>query len=396
MGKLTKRYIDSLKPPKSGSAVYWDDEVKGYGIRVWASSKKSYFVQYRNQYGRQRKMSLGRHGVLTPREARKRAIKILGDIAADKDPMGDRKKKRGGPTFKDLANEYIKRHASQKKSGSEDVRIINKDLMKAWGHLPVSQINRRDVISLINSIKDRGAPVSANRTLALTRKIFNFGIDQAITDMNPCARLKPIVKEQQRDRMLTEDEISAFWIKLPETDTSIFLQFALKMILITAQRPGEVISAEWQEFDLKTRWWTIPAEKTKNGLTQRVYLSNLAREILANLNNDGRFLFPSPQDASRHIKVNALSHGLRRNRDTIGIPHFTAHDLRRAAASHIASMGVPWVTISKILNHKISGPTSIYVLHSYDKEKKSALQAWSDKLEQIICDRRGNIIPLHK
>ncbi len=394
MGKLTKRYIDSLNPPESGDAVYWDDEVKGYGIRIWSSGTKSYFVQYRNQYGRQRKMAIGRHGVLTPTEARKRAIQVLGDIAADKDPMGDRKKVRDEPTFKDLANEYIKRHASQKKSGREDIRIINKDLMKPWGHLPICEIGRRDVINLINSIKDRGAPVSANRALALTRKIFNFGIDQAITDQNPCARLKPIVKEQQRDRMLAEDEVRAFWIKLPDTDTSELLQLALRMILTTAQRPGEVISAEWSELDLKTNWWTIPAEKAKNGLTHRVYLSRMAREILAQLNKDGRFLFPSPKNIHRHIKVNALSHGLRRNQEVFGISHFTAHDLRRTAASHIASMGIPWVTISKILNHKISGPTSIYVLHGYDKEKQAALRRWSDKLEQIITSKANNVIPL--
>ena len=394
MAKLTKRYIDSLKPPETGDIVHWDDELKGFGIRVWFSDTKSYFVQYRNQYGRQRKISIGRHGVLTPAEARKRAVKILGDVAADKDPMGERKKTRNESTFKDLVDEYIKRHASQKKSGVEDIRIINKDLIKPWGHLPVSEINRRDLISIINAIKDRGAPVAANRTLALIRKIFNFGIDQAITDINPCMRVKPIFKEQQRDRMLTEDEIRIFWSNLPKTDTSVSLQQALKMILITAQRPGEVISAEWSEFDLKTNWWTIPAEKSKNGLTHRVYLSRHALEILKQLKQDNRYLFPSPKNIHRHIKVNALSQGLRRNQEIFGIPHFTAHDLRRTAASHIASMGAPWVTISKILNHKISGPTSVYVLHSYDKEKKATLREWSDKLEQIITSQVGNVIPL--
>jgi len=394
MSRVTKRFVDSIKPPEKGEAIYWDDELKGFAVRVWPSGMKSYLIHYRTRSGRQRKMSLGRHGVLTPGEARSRAVQLLGEIAGGADPMGQREKGRNEPTFALLADEYIKRHASQKRSGFEDVRIIEKDVLPKWGGIPAKEIRRRDVVRLINAVKDRGAPIAANRTLALVRKIFNFGIDQDIVESNPCSRIKPPGKEGRRDRVLKDHEIEALWKMLPNTDISAPIQAALMLVLATAQRPGEVLGVEWSEVDLNTGWWTIPAEKSKNGLPHRVFLSPLALRILESLDRNGRYMFPSPKNRDEHIEVGALGHALWRNRGAFGMERFTPHDLRRTAASLMASIGVPWVTISKILNHKIPGPTSIYVRHGFDREKQEALMALSERLEHIISRKKAAVIPL--
>jgi len=268
--------------------------------------------------------------------------------------------------------------------------------VKALGPLRISEIERRDVIVLVNAVMDRGAPIMANRTLALLRKMFNFAIEQALTESNPCSRIRRPGKERQRDRVLSEVEITTFWHNLPRTRISEMVQDILKLILITAQRPGEVAGAAWMEIDHAatqsisptehdsgTSLWTIPAERSKNGLAHRVPLSRLAIQIIASSANDCRYLFPSPKDGAKHIRVSSLSHAVRNNFDMLDVEPFTPHDLRRTAASQMAGMGISRLVIARILNHAESGVTAIYDRHSYDNEKMEALDAWAKRIENI-------------
>ncbi len=392
MGRLTKHFIESIVPLKTRYVIKWDDELKGFGVRVMASGIKTYIVSYRTRSGRQRRMSIGRCGVLKPAQARKRAIEILGEAALGGDPLAEIQHLRRESTFNVLAAEYIKRHASQKKSGREDIRIIRKDLLKAFGHMRLTEIGRRDIIRLINEIKDRGAPIMANRTLALIRKIFNFGIDQAMLNVNPCSRINPPGKECQRERVLSGNEIQAFWQKLPETNINRHVQIALKLVLVTAQRPGEVIGATWEEFDLDTGWWTIPAERSKNMFSHRVPLSPLALELIGRLERNSTCLFPTKRNIHKHIDVNVLGHDIRMNREVFGIARFTPHDLRRSAASHVSAMGVSRLVVAKILNHVESGITAVYDRYGYDMEKRAALDAWATKLESIVINKNDKIV----
>jgi integrase len=392
MPKLTKTFIDSIEPPATGYVVEWDDELRGFGVRVMSSGTVTYIANYRTRAGLQRRISIGRHGPLSPQQARKQAIRMLGEVANEHDPLGEREEARREPTFRYLAEEYIKRHAIKKKSGKEDIRIINKDLLPAWGSKHTKEISRRVVVNRLAAIQDRGAPIAANRTLALIRKMFNFGIDHAIVDANPSLRLTPLAKEHQKDRFLAEHEIRTLWERLPKTDASLQIQLALKLILVTAQRPGEVICAEWKEFDSNTGWWTIPAERSKNGHSHRVPLSALALSLLSELNTKTRFLFPSPRNEDEPIQVNALGHAVRRNLETMGMEKFTPHDLRRTAASHMASAGIPRLVLSKILNHVERGITAVYDRHGYDQEKVSALTAWNDRLASILDNLKPKVV----
>lgn len=394
MSKLTKKFIDSLTAPSSGYIIEWDDELKGFGVRIMESGTFTYVVNYRTNTGRQRRISIGRHGTITPAEARKKAIQILGEVTNNADPLEERELARKEITFKVLAEEYIQRHASQKRSGQEDIRIIKKDLLNPWGHRHTKDISRSDIIRLLYKIKDRGAPIAANRTLALVRKMFNFGIEQAMIESNPCTRIKPPSKERHRDRVLSEQEIRSFWDNINATDASPAIQTALQLILVTAQRPGEVLGISMSEIDMNSGWWTIPAEKSKNGLAHRVPLSPLALELIGNADSGNGLLFPSPKNPQIPINVNALSHATRRNMKVFGIDHFTPHDLRRTAASSMASMGISRIVISKILNHAETGITAVYDRHGYDPEKRNSLNAWAIKLSNILSGKSGEVIPL--
>jgi integrase len=195
--------------------------------------------------------------------------------------------------------------------------------------------------------------------------------------------------------VLNAQEIAVLWRALdkPELAMSPAIRLALKLQLVTAQRKGrEIIAAEWSEFELDERVWTIPAEKTKNGMPHRVPLSPLALAILDEIatvtGRDGRWLFPSPK-TGKAITGSAVDHAMRNNREVLGTGNATPHDLRRTAASHMTSIGISRLVVSKVLNHAEPGITAVYDRHSYDIEKRAALAAWAVRIEEIIGARTG-------
>ncbi|OGT07868.1 MAG: hypothetical protein A2X78_04155 [Gammaproteobacteria bacterium GWE2_37_16] len=164
----------------------------------------------------------------------------------------------------------------------------------------------------------------------------------------------------------------------------------LKLQLVTAQRKGEVVGAEWDEFDFKNARWTIPASKAKNGNNNIVPLSELALELLQELktlSNGSKWLLPSPR-GDKHIIPTAIDRALRNNINKFkDVKPFTPHDLRRTAASHMTALGVSRLVVSKLLNHVENSVTAIYDRHSYDKEKRAAVDAWSEKLKEITFSK---------
>jgi integrase len=330
---------------------------------------------------------------MTPDEARREARKKLNRISSGGDPVAEREAARGAATFRLLAEEYIRFRCEEKKSGYEDTRIIRRELLPHWSRKLAGDIHRRDVMKLTDEIKRRGAGIMANRTLSLISRVFNFGIDRELVETNPATRVRPPAKEKSRERVLENDEIKAFWNGLDKLPGEPETKLALKLLLTTAQRPGEIASLEWQEIDTEESVWTIPGEKSKNGLAHRVPLSSLALEILSSLPraNEGP-VFPSPSDPKRPITRAALARVIYRGRQTLKMDPYTPHDLRRTAASKMAGMGISRLTISKVLNHADRGITSVYDRHGYDAEKRDALETWASKLQDIIADRKTKVV----
>lgn len=399
MPTLTKRFVDSLKPPESGYLLEWDDKLKGFGVKVTPKGIITFFVFYRNERGQQRRMTIGRYGVLSADDARDEAKGKLYEATHGKDPAEDRKHKRSEATFFTLAQEYIKRHASQKKSGHEDIRIINRDLLNPWGSLPAKEIKRRDVIRLIDGIMGRNAPIMSNRTLAVIRRLYNFGVARDLVESNPTVLVRAPGKETRRERVLKADEIKQLWERLDNMEAAgQLVKAAIRLILITGQRPGEILGMEWSEIDFESATWEIPSAKAKNAETHQVPLSLMALKIAMSLPRHGKFAFPSRTgasiDESRPMKTHALSSAVRRNRELLGLEQFCPHDLRRTCASFLASLGVERFIISRILNHTERNVTAIYDRYSYDKEKRQALVLWAGKLEEIVTGKKQKVIPI--
>lgn len=287
--------------------------------------------------------------------------------------------------MEDLAKEYSERHAKKKRSGREDVRLLNGSphkkktgkrphvpLVTRWGSRRLTEIKRRDVRDLLEEIAER-APIMANRTLALVRKMFNFAIEREWIESNPCHMVKRPAPERPRQRVLSEEEIRHVWNALaPEHPITAAL---FKLRLLTAQRGGEVHGTAWSEIDLVSRWWMIPPERSKNGLAHRVPLSPQAVRILKGLRSeaekDATWVFPSTRKTGPHI--NHAQKAIERIVERSGV-EFRRHDLRRTSASLMVGGGVPRLVVSKILNHVESGVTAVYDRHSYDAEKREALE----------------------
>jgi integrase len=173
---------------------------------------------------------------------------------------------------------------------------------------------------------------------------------------------------------------------------------AIRLILITGQRPGEILGMEWSEIDFESATWEIPSAKAKNAETHQVPLSLMALKIAMSLPRHGKFAFPSRTgasiDESRPMKTHALSSAVRRNRELLGLEQFCPHDLRRTAATFMSSLGVERFIISRILNHTERSITSVYDRYGFDKEKRRALVMWAGKLEEILVGRKRKVISI--
>jgi integrase len=407
---LTDRKIASLKPDKD-LVEWWDEKTPGFGIRVSPKGKKTWFVMYRFA-GLRRRLRFGRYPEVALEEARRRARKALSDVSESKDPAQQKKaeeavqrrERLGSKTFGQLAKQYLEEYAKlNKRSWQEDERIIDKLLKPEFGTVNVKEITRSHVRSFLRGMATK-TRVQANRAHACLRKIFNWAIKEEIVDMegNPASGISsPGGREKPKERNLTDDEIKAVWKEMEADSTAP--KRALQLILLTGQRPGEVVGLPWEELDLSDAIWTLSGNRVKNGMTNLVPLSNQAvriierqrealesqrqkREKSGETSAPSAFVFPCRHLAKdKPMTVYAIDQEAQRISEKLGIPGFAPHDLRRTCSTKLGEMLVPGHLIDRITNHKPTGITDrVYNKYDYLKEKREALNAWGARLSRIV------------
>jgi integrase len=367
---------------------YFDTKPPGLGLRVTSRGYKSWFVMYRAN-GRLRRYTLGAYPALSLADARQRALDVRHSVAHGGDPAASRQAERLSPTVAELTRQYIDLSAKvHDKSWREQERLLTKDVLPVWGQRKASQITRREVIALLDGIMARGAPIVANRTLAWMRRMYNWGISRDLLEHNPCLQVPAPGKEQTRERVLSGEEIRAIWTACASLD--VVSGAYMQVVMLTAQRCGEVRTMRWEDIDLETGWWVIPGSAVKNGLAHRVPLSPPVRALLQQMQDhagQNPWVFRSPRLQQRPIANMQRAAQLLRSHAGV---RFTLHDLRRTAASHMGSLGIPRLTIGKVLNHAESGVTRIYDRHTYDREKRQALEAWETKVLALVEHAPGS------
>ncbi len=372
---LTARFIDGVKPGPA-RREYFDRHARGLALRVSPTGGKSWVLLYR-YHRRLRRWTIGRYPTLSLAEARELARAGLRDVERGQDPAQAKRDANQAVTFAELADRYITEHARpRKRTWKNDERVLRRHVLPHWRHWTAREIQRRDARELIQAMALRGATIGANRLRALLHKVFNFAIEHEIVETNPVTHVPRPGVERRRDRVLTADEIRVLWASLDGEVPPIAAAFRLR--LITAQRGGEVHNMRWADVDLESAWWTIPGEHAKNGLPHRVPLTDPACEILSGL-----------RTAKTSDTVYVLGEARRKRQraeaqSRVGLADFRGHDLRRTAASMMAGAGVNRIVIGKILNHAEPGVTAVYDRHSYDAEKRAALETWARTLTAIL------------
>ena len=287
------------------------------------------------------------------------------------------------------------------------------NIVPKWGKRKITDIKRRDLVLVLNDITERGAPVMANRVLAYTRKMFSYAINSCgVKMLHPFLMVELPNMEESRKRLLDENEIKAFWSNLNTCIMSEPLKRALKLILVTGQRPGEIIGMHRSE--INGDWWEIPGERSKNKVAHRVFLTATAKQLIGDAKG---FIFESPvfpadpnttpPDPGKPYGERTLTCGIKDNLphtpeskvvDRLRIHHFTPHDLRRTAATQWAELGITDEMIDRLQNHITKRKQSVghvYNRYSYDKEKQAALESWERKLTSIVTGKAvGKVISI--
>ncbi|NVN97429.1 tyrosine-type recombinase/integrase, partial [Candidatus Nomurabacteria bacterium] len=295
-----------------------------------------------------------------------------------------------------------------------------------WSSRKAEDITKRDIVLLLESIMERGAPIMSNLTFAVIRKMFNFAVERDILPHSPANGIKMLAPKVARERVLTEQEIKTLWRTLDAAAMTDEIKRVLKLILVTAQRPGEVVGIHTSEID--GRWWTIPSNRSKNKTTHRVYLTDTALELIGSLKKiekdtskeiDKGFIFPTPlTKRDQSIDEKALSRAIRNNlavplldkkgkplfmadgkratENRLEVEHFTPHDLRRTTATFMAQQGEMNEVIDAIQNHAKQGIIKVYNQYRYEREKQMALESWERKLLHITTGIECKIIPLNR
>jgi len=283
----------------------------------------------------------------------------------------------------------------------KDKRKNVRTLISELGHKKARDVTRRDLVALLDGIVDRGAPITANRVHALLVQMWNWAVAREIIAMSPMYGVpRPISTEKRRARVLTAAEVRTFWTKLSTADMAEPTRLALKLLLATAQRRGEITQARWDHFDLDGKTWTIPVELLKSSHTRRenpeshqVPLSALALELLSKLKTltgDGTYVLPARADkrSDDPYSEGVLSRAARANAKHFGLKErFTPHDLRRTAASFMTKLKVPRLHVEKVLNHSAGDIAEVYDRHDYLREKRAALELWGEHLAAILEGR---------
>ncbi len=279
---------------------------------------------------------------------------------------------------------------------------IRMHLIPSIGKMEISSVRHKHALSLIQQISVN-VPGSARNTMKFCRQMFKYACRQEWAEIQPFHGITesvPKIAQKANDRHLDDEEIVKAWDEISKSSSSREVKRALKLILVTAQRPGEV--AQMHRDQIKEKWWTIPSEVAgKNEREHRVYLTDSALELIG---DEKGHIFPSDRAKRGHISGNALSQAINRgylsddvvkvvgNRKIkarkepyFGMKPWSPHDLRRTARTNLARVGVSDEVGEEVMNHIKPGVVGVYNKYRYDEEKKTALQKWEVLLLEILA-----------
>lgn len=407
MTKITKRLVESCEA--SGRDYFlWDDDLQGFGLRVFASGRRSYLVQYRKD-GRSRRVTIGSHGRLTPEEARKEARILLGDVARGENPAEERAQAHRDPTVREFCDYYLEEGPLAKPNKKEsswksDRSLIRAHILPLLGNRKLKTITRRDVEKFQRDIADgktartidlpgrsksvvSGGRGTATRTLASFSAMLSFAVQRGFLDFNPALGVQKF-KQRKMQRFLTVGEIGALGDAITAMERtgeiSIYSAAAIRLLLLTGCRRGEILELKWRYVDLERGVLRLPDSKTG---AKVVPLGQPCVDLLRDLPRmEGTDLVvPS-------ILSGGVQHGMQSTWEKVraraGLDDVRIHDLRHSFASVAVMGGASLYMVGKILGHKQTSTTEIYA-HLADDPLKAAADTTASQIAALLNQGRA-------
>jgi integrase len=393
--KLTELGVRKLRPAAKAFLV-WDSYQRGLAVRMQPTGKASWVVVYSRQ-GRPRWYHIGDANSIALADARKLAARVIMAVAEGKDPAAERKAERGAGTFAELATRYLEQYAKRNnKSWKQAEALVRRFALPRWGKLQAASVTRADVKAMMSAI---AAPVQANQALAAVSAIYSWGIKEDIVAANPC-KLVERNETRSRERVLSDSEMPRFWQAFDHAGAVVGA--ALKVILLSGQRPGEVSNMRHEH--LVDGWWEMPGAPapgwpgTKNGASHRVWLPQPVREIIAELAPTGEgegeggegFVFAGPRGAA----VDGLDLAMREVCSKLKVERAVPHDLRRTFSSKVTALGFGRPAMNRLTNHREGGIADVYDRHAYEDENRRIMETVAQRIVTLVTGSGdGKVLP---
>jgi len=410
--KLTTANIRTLTlPAGKREAIFFDADIPGFGLRLREGGSRSFVFQYRVGT-KQRRIVLGKVSASDIGKVRDTAKDLHAKVRLGGDPAGDRAENRAKATetFEAVAATYLthQRINLRPRSYVDIERHLLKHA-KALHGLQLAKIERRDIAACITAVAKNSGPVTGNRVRTSLSGFFSWAIRAGLVDANPVSNTNRH-EEKSRDRVLSPAELRLIWNALRVDHYGAIL----KLLALTAQRPGEIAGLRWSEIDLEKSIIVLPGERTKNHRTHVVPLSLAAQVILkaqprratrAGKLRDlifglGEQAFSGWSNSKERLDATILEEQRKQDPNAKPLPHWTPHDLRRSAATHMANeLDIEPHIIEAVLNHisgHKSGVAGIYNRAPYERHKRAALDRWAEYLLALVEGRDSNVTPLRR
>jgi integrase len=390
---LTDASVKRLKPPVAGQIDVFDQGYPGLALRVSYGGGKSWVYFYRLG-GKLRRMTIGPYPALALKDARTSWRDAREEVQKGRDPAVARNRERPATNFEKVSEEWLRRDQAGNRSCDEVKRILDRDVIPVWGHRAVAELGRRDVLDLIDGIADRGAVTMARRVQAHLHRFFKWAVGRGILESNPAADLPKPGSEVRRDRVLSGDEIASVWRGCEQLAWPFGT--AICSLLLTGARREEIGQLRWSELDGDSASINLRGARTKNAQPHTIPLSTVMSSLLNDVPRIGvsDYVFTT----NGKTPVSGWSRAKDRLDQMAMIDPWRLHDLRRTVATGMQKLGVGLQVIEAVLGHvsgSRAGVVGVYQRHSFDAEKRLALEAWGAHVIDLIEGREpGKVLPL--
>jgi integrase len=384
---LTDAIVRELPSPASGNKILYDGgdpkkSVTGFGIRVTANGSRAFVFNYRSLAGRERRMTIGGYPEWSVKAAREKAKALRREVDNGYDPLGERIAEREALTINDLVARWRTDHAPRKRerSRNEDESLIRQWIASELGPRKVADVRRSDIDRLHRKITAAGTPIRANRVVTVLSKLFTLAMRWEMRADNPASGIERN-HEELRHRYLSGEELRRLTAALAVHPNQQAAN-AVRLLLLTGARRGEVLRANWDQFDLEAGVWVKPSSHTKQKREHRVPLSGPARQLLAEMlaasdqraaekkRERSRYVFPARIGDGSMVEIKGAWAALCL---AAGLQGVRLHDLRHTYASVLASAGLSLPIIGALLGHTQAGTTQRYA-HLLDDPLRAATE----------------------